>query len=141
MLIASNEPDIMMFTEVIPKAQKKPILESQVKLTGYDIYTNFNYDDENLGTSGIRGVAISVKNNLKCDEVKVNSKIDDHVRVEISLRCKDRLQCGVVYRSPTKEKALIVESTLKICEVISEAVQRQLPHFDLRRLQLSGNRL
>ena len=34
MLIASNEPDIMMFTEVIPKAQKKPIPESQVKLTG-----------------------------------------------------------------------------------------------------------
>ena len=57
MLIASNEADIMMFTEVIPKAQKKPILESQVKLTGYGIYTNFNYNDENLGTSGIRGIA------------------------------------------------------------------------------------
>ena len=32
MLIASNEPDIMMFTEVIPKAQKKPILESPSKI-------------------------------------------------------------------------------------------------------------
>ena len=87
----------------IQKVQKKPILESQVKLTGYDIYANFNYNDENLGTSGIRGVAIYVKNNLKCEEVKVNSKIDDHVWVEISLRCKDRLLCGCIYRSPTKK--------------------------------------
>ena len=59
----------------------------------------------------------------------MNSKIDDHVWVEISLRCKDRLLCGCIYRSPTKEKALIVESTLKICEVISEAVQRHNSHI------------
>ena len=39
---------------------------------------------------------------------------------------KDRLLCDCIYRSPTKEKALIVQSTIKICEVISEDVQRQL---------------
>ena len=33
---------------------------------------------------------------------------------------KDRLLCDCIYRSPTKEKALIVQSTIKICEVISE---------------------
>ena len=37
MLIASKEPDSMTFTEVIPKAQKKPIIETQVKITDYDI--------------------------------------------------------------------------------------------------------
>ena len=47
MLIAVKEPDIMLFTEVIPKAQRYPILETQLKLKGYDIYTNFNHTDEN----------------------------------------------------------------------------------------------
>ena len=61
MPIASNEPDITMFTEVIPKAQKKPILETQVKITGYDINDNFSYSKENLGASG---VAIYIINNL-----------------------------------------------------------------------------
>ena len=32
MLISTNKPDIMLFTEVIPKAQKHPILETQVKI-------------------------------------------------------------------------------------------------------------
>ena len=47
MLIAAREPDIMLFTEVIPKARRYPILETQLKLKGYDIYTNFNHTDEN----------------------------------------------------------------------------------------------
>ena len=58
MLIADREPDVMLFTEVIPKAQRYPILETQLKLKGYDIYTKFNYTCDNLGASGIRGVAI-----------------------------------------------------------------------------------
>ena len=58
MLIAAREPGIRLFTEVIPKAQKHSIQEAQVKLKGYNIYTNFNYTDGNLGASGIRGVAI-----------------------------------------------------------------------------------
>ena len=32
MLIASDEPDIMMLTEVIPKAQINPILETQISI-------------------------------------------------------------------------------------------------------------
>ena len=55
MLIASDEPDIMMLTEVIPKAQINTILETQISIKGYEIFTNFNYTDTNLGSSGIRG--------------------------------------------------------------------------------------
>ena len=86
MMIASSEPDIIMLTEVIPKAQKNPILETQIKLNGYDVHKNFEYTDENLGSSGIRGVVIYVKENLKCKQVKLSSEFDDHVSVEISLR-------------------------------------------------------
>ena len=55
MLIATREPDIMLFTEVIPKAQRYPILETQLKLKGYEETLTIR---ENLGASGIRGVAM-----------------------------------------------------------------------------------
>ena len=50
--------DVMLFTEVITKAQKNPISEAQMKIEGYEIYKNFEYSDRNLAASGIRGVAI-----------------------------------------------------------------------------------
>ena len=74
MLISTNKPDIMLFTEAIPKAQKHPILETQVKIQGYEIYTNFNHTDTNLGASGIRGVAIYLRDNIKCNEIKLKCK-------------------------------------------------------------------
>ena len=63
MLIASDEPD--MFTEVIPKAQINPILETHISIKGYEIF-KFYYTDTNLGSSAIRGAAIYVKENLIC---------------------------------------------------------------------------
>ena len=48
MQIASDEPDIMLFTEVISKAQKNPISEAQMKIEGYEIYKNFEYSDKIL---------------------------------------------------------------------------------------------
>ena len=55
--IAERAPEIMLFTEVIPKAQKNPISETQVEIDGYQLFKNFNYTDDNLGASGISGVA------------------------------------------------------------------------------------
>ena len=52
MLVASDEPDIMLFTEMIPKARVNC----------------------NLGASGIRGVGIYIKNNIKCIEANLMIK-------------------------------------------------------------------
>ena len=54
----TNEPDIMMITEVIPKAQQNSISYPQLSIKGYDTYVSFNPSEVNLGASGIRGVAI-----------------------------------------------------------------------------------
>ena len=129
MQIASDDPDIMLFTEVIPKAQKNPISETQMIIKGYEIYKNFEYSDTNLGASGIRGVAIYVKDYINCKEIKFQSVFDDHVWIEISLRNGDNLLCGCIYRSPTKEKTATIESTAKVCEVISEAIQKNSSHL------------
>ena len=129
MLIASDEPDIMMLTEVIPKAQINPTLETQISIKGYEIFTNFNYTDTNLGSSGIRGVAIYVKENLICREIKFRGIFEDHVWVEISLKNKDALLCGCIYRSPTDDKLSTIESTAKVCKLINESVKRMNSHL------------
>ena len=86
MFIASNEPDIMMIIEVIPKAQQNSISYPQLSIKGYDIYVNFNPDEENLGASGIRRVAIYVKRNLVARKLKLNNLFSDQLWVEITLR-------------------------------------------------------
>ena len=58
MLITNDKPDIMIFTEVIPKRQQKSILDTQIKIQGYEEFINFERDALNLGESGIRGVGI-----------------------------------------------------------------------------------
>ena len=100
MLIAVIEPDIMLFTQVIPKAQKHPIQETQVKLKVYNIYTNFKYTDGNLGSLGMRGVAIYVKDNIKCDEVKSKNEYADEVWVELGLGHNDRPVMRMYLRKP-----------------------------------------
>ena len=40
MLIADDEPDVIMITEVIPKAQKNPIPDTLLNVEGYEVYKN-----------------------------------------------------------------------------------------------------
>ena len=79
---------------------------------------------DNLGTSGIRGVAIYIKENLISKEVKLSSIFEGHVWVEIKLTNNEILLCGCVYRSPTKLKNEITDITLKVSQVITEASLR-----------------
>ena len=93
-MIGSQEPDILLFTEVIPKAQQKPIDESQLNVNGYNLYCNFDNTKDNLGTSGIRGVAIYIKENFISKEVKLTTTFEDHVWVEIKLTNNEILLCA-----------------------------------------------
>ena len=123
-LIASNEPDIIFLSEVIPKAQKNEIHEAQLNIPGYDVFPNFSSSEQNLGASGRRGVAIYVKDSLDAEEVKFQTDYTDHMWVEIKLRNKDPLLCGCIYRSPSKDKDSEKQTTQKVCELIIEAVGR-----------------
>ena len=129
MLISKREPDIMIFTEVVPKAQRNPIEEPLIKIAGYEHFPNFNFTDSNLGSSGIRGVVIYVKEVLRSKEVKLSNKYEDQMWVEVALRNKDSLLCGCLYRSPTKDNERTVQNTTGICRSISEAVERNNTHL------------
>ena len=102
LLIASNEPDILVLTEVIPRRQVNTIEASQITLNGYVRHTNFEISDSNLGASGIRGTSIFVKEELKGRKVTMMNEFDGHVWIELQLKNNDKLLCGCIYRSPKK---------------------------------------
>ena len=126
-VIAEDNPDIMLFTEVIPKAQKNAILEAQLSIAGYQIYTNFKFTDLNLGASGKRGVAIFVKNDLKNEKVTLQSDYEDQLWVEIQLKKNESLLCGCIYRSPNKDN--VVNTTTDVCKIINEATGQNNSHL------------
>ena len=76
-LIANDEPDILLLTEVIPKAQRNEIHEALLNLPGYEVFVNFSSSEKNLGASGKRGVAIYVKDSLEAEEVKFQTVYAD----------------------------------------------------------------
>lgn len=127
-VIADDVPDIIIITEVIPKAQKHPIHEPLLNINGFDKFTNFTFTEEFLGASGKRGVAIYVNDKLETEVVNLETSYDDHLWVQVKLRNHDSLLCGCIYRTPNKEKSKVMETTKVVCDIINEAVTRNNTH-------------
>ena len=129
MLVADDEPVMIMITEVIPKAQKNPITDTLLSIEGYEVYKIFDEDDSNLGVFGISGVTIYVKNRFICNDVTTEIALhNDQVWIEIDLRGKDKLLCGCVYRSPSNDKDKSLENTRLISHSIRKAMDRKPSH-------------
>lgn len=102
MAIAGDEPDVILITEVIPKAQVGPISSALLSVAGYSSYLNFDPSFSGLGASGTRGVAIYVKNTLHVLEASFQgSTLQEQLWIELSLFGNDKLLIGCVYRSPS----------------------------------------
>ena len=128
-MIADDAPDLIIVTEVIPKAQKHPIHEPLLNITGFEKFTNFNFTEENLGASGKRGVAIFANSNLDAEVVHLKARYEDHLWIQMKLRNRDNLLCGCVYRTPNKDGSKVEETTKAVCDVIMEAVSRKTTHL------------
>ena len=100
--ITSREPDIIVITEVIPKAQEQPITRARLKLNGYHEIVNFDPDSFNLGRSGKRGIIIFTKENLKAHEFMLLSSWEEHLWVKVNLIHGDWILVGGIYRSPSR---------------------------------------
>ena len=68
MRIAGAEP-VIMITEVIPKAQLLPLSPALLSVDGYNVFTNFDPTQPDLGRSRCCGICIYMKNSLLCREV------------------------------------------------------------------------
>ena len=101
-LIAGEEPDLILITEVIPKAQKHPISPALVALPGYMMYWNFDLSSNNLGRSEARGIGIYVREHINASPVVFNEfPFHEQLWVSLPLAGNDRLLVGCVYRSPS----------------------------------------
>jgi len=69
MKIAYSLPDIILITEVIPKAHTNPIDEVRLSIPGFNVFLNFYATLRNLGSSNFRGIAIYVSNTIVATEV------------------------------------------------------------------------
>ena len=127
MFIQKDDPDILLITEVIPKSQVNPITDALLKVDGYEYYLNFNCNDSNLGTAGIRGAAIYYKETMIVEEVKFSvNECRDHVWVEIPTDKNGVLLCGCVYRSQSNDTNIngCIQSTTGILQLIRTAYHR-----------------
>ena len=69
MFIAANEPDLILISEILPKAHNAFISKPQLALPGFSVFFNFDPDDQSSYSSGIRGVAIYVAGKFAVSEV------------------------------------------------------------------------
>ena len=119
MHIASDEPDILLITEVIPKAQVFPIDPALLALTGYRMYASFNLTQERLGASGQRGICIYVKEELNSSPlVFCEAELIEQLWIQVKLEGADGLVVGCLYRSPSVNGRQSVDSLAKVLKTV-----------------------
>ena len=127
MQIAGVEPDIIMVTEVIPKAQVLPLSPALLSVEGYSLFTNFDPSQPNLGRSGYRGLCIYVRDALLCREVIFSTFTSfEHLWISVDLRNNDKLLIGCIYLSPSGNRQ---QSMLELTEELKFACQSKPSHL------------
>ena len=116
--IAGNTPlDIIVISEILPKAPNAVINLSLITLPGYCCYLNFDPNNYDPTSSNIRGVGIYVHHKLQASQVFFNTPhIEDHVWASIRLQGSDLLLVGCIYRSPSGN---IDTSTASLCDLLT----------------------
>ena len=116
--IAGNTPDIIVISEMLPKAPQAVINLSLITLPGYHNYLNFDPDNYNPTLTNIRGVGIFVHHKLQASQIYFNTPhFKDHVWANIKLQGSDSLLVGCIYRSPSSN---IDTSTASLCSLFAD---------------------
>ena len=126
MLIAHREPDVIAITEVIPKARLYPITAAMLQLTGYELFTNFELNKPNPGSSGSRGIAVYVKANIQANELPLAENSIEHLWLTVNLKHHDKLTLGCIYRSPSSNPAT---STEEVCDLLRKVTDLSPSHL------------
>ena len=127
MLIAVDEPDVILLTEVIPKAQVHPISPALLSMSGYSLYSNFEPHQTNLGASGTRGICIYVKSTLSAALVSFSScSFKEQLWVKLELMNADTLLIGCIYRSPSGDS---LHSVDELCSLLRHVCATNPSHL------------
>ena len=126
-MISVEKPDIIILTEVIPKAQSNSIPLSQLAIPGYNFYVNFDYNASDLGKSGKRGIIVYFSIAFSTKQIIFsNSLFEEYLLAELILPDNISLTLGGIYRSPNASKA---ESTKLLSDFIQKVCDRQPSHL------------
>ena len=127
MKLAGQDTAVLLITEVIPKAQSLPIPTALLNIPGFSMYTNFNPQHHDLGSSGKRGVSIYIRNDLKASEVTLGeTKFIEQCWIHLPLQSKDSLLIGCLYRSPSHATQ---EATEELCHLLNLACSSKYTHL------------
>lgn len=127
MQIAGENPDIILLTEVIPKAQRTPIPLALLSIPNYHIYTSFDPSLSNLGPSGSRGISVYVRNSLLSSIVQIyGAGTIEHLWIQVRLHRRDSLLIGCFYRSPSSDG---FQSMSDFRLILSQASRLSHSHF------------
>ena len=126
LILADDPPDVIIITEVIPKAQILPITRNALTIKGYEAHMNFDPELPNLGAIHKRGVLIYTSQKIAAKEVEIeDSDFEEHIWCRINLKGKDTLLIGCVYRSPSSGR----DMTPKLCNLISKVAKMNSPRM------------
>ena len=103
-IVEHSKPDIILLTEVIPKAQVLPIGLSRLTIPQYHLFSNFNPENSDLGKSGCRGMVVYVAVHLQSMEVSFPGTFNEQLWINIFLHGNDKLLIGNIYHSPSGDK-------------------------------------
>ena len=116
--IDGREPDIIVITEVIPKAQRQEVPRVRLKLHDYTEFFNFEPETSELGKSQKRGIVIYVKEWLRPQECRPFSDFEEQLWVMISPNDAERVKTlvGGIYRSPSSDEDTSISDLCTLLE-------------------------
>ena len=113
MLMGGAEPDVIIITEVIPKAQLLPLSPAFLSVDGCNLFSNFDPTQEDLGRSGYQCVCIYVKD-LSCREVVFSTgSTFEYFWINVCIYLKDLLCREVVFSTGSAFDKLWINISLK----------------------------
>ena len=113
-LIADNEPDLILITEVIPKTYTSCMSSSRVDIPDYFRYSNFDSDAEQV--ADMRGICVYVSSALMSTEVQFSTlSFLESLWIKMILRGSNSILVGCVYCSPSFG---LEGSTNSVCQLL-----------------------
>ena len=108
-MIQKDLPHVIIITEVLSKAPNISVSEASLTISGYNLFTNFDF----LNLHGCRGVCMYVLSSINVEvfTLPVNISVE-HLWIKLHLNSSDYLLVGGIYRSPSLD---FKQSTLDIC--------------------------
>ena len=116
-LIAGDEPDLILISEILPKRSINSLSSARLSLYGYQAFFNFDPDSHQTPPA-MRGVGIYISNKLIVSEVTFDGyPHHEHVWISIKLMGHDSLLVSCIYRSPSSDT---LQSTIGLCKLLTE---------------------